>query len=621
MKSLSSAKVVGEAQGTSDQIHEFQEDALTLFVAVSTATQGITTPVDLLLTIRSIAKSLWDDFLKRKADQEGLYNSLKSSVTDANKHFSSTQVALDIGAVLVAPDAVYYVLTGGLDVFLVRENPIKLTRNEAGIRGGSGALKEGDVFALLTRSLSPVLLEQDFRRNFDDIADSLRAHVASLQSSGVAILLHVPREGEETVEPASIFDEPLDPVQQPKLRFEPPTDETIAPPPTPMSRLAFLRIKRPRLFVPKSENELNVRVRSQKASIAGGVLILILFVSIVLGIRQNNVKTSETAFAEKIAAVQTILDEAQKSGSLNRLRTRELLTEAQAEIETFSEKEKESEQYKSLSTEIKNSFSTLTGLYQASPENFLDLTLQSSDFSGKALTTADGVIYVLDSTRNRVVSVEISSKRTQTVGNSDGLSEIKNIIAYSDRLFAVTNDGLYELTARSSKVLSSDWKENNLFSLFASNLYVLSQGDNMIYRYSGQAEGFGERSTWIAPNVEVHIDTAASWSIDGTIWVLSKEGRLTRFTQGLPQIVSISGVTSDLSDATRFVTSEELSNIYVLDPKNKRVVVLDKKAAFVAEYVSNEIEDTKDIVVSEEEGKIILLVGSKLLSIPLAVTE
>ncbi len=616
MKSLSSAKVVGEAQGTSDQIHEFQEDDLTLFVAVSTATQGITTPVDLLLTIRSIAKSLWDDFLKRKADQEGLYNSLKSSVTDANKHFSSTQVALDIGAVLVAPGAVYYVLTSGLEVFLIRDTPIKLTTSGVGIRGGSGTLKPGDVFSLLTRSLSPVLMEQDFRRDFEDIADSLRAHVASLQSSGIAILLHSPEEEEKDQE--FIAEETLEVVPQPRLRFEPPApEESVVPPPTPISRLAFLRLSRPRLFASKSENELNVRVRSQKASIAGGVLVLFLFISIALGIRQNNLKSTENAFAEKVTAVRTILDEAQKSGSLNRARTRELLTEAQGEIETFTEKEKESQEYKELSTEIKTDFSTLTGLYQASPENFLDLTLQSSDFNGKVLTTADNIIYVLDGTRNRVVSVEISSKRTQTVGNSEGLSEIKNIIAYSDRLFAVTSDGLYELTSRSAKVLSADWKENNLFSLFASNLYVLSQGDNMIYRYSGQADGFGERSTWIAPNVEVHIDTAASWSIDGTIWVLSKEGRLTRFTQGLPQIVSISGVTADLTGATKFVTNEELANIYVLDTKNKRIVVLDKKAAFVAEYVANEIADTQDIVVSEEEGKIILLTGSKLLSIPL----
>ena len=55
--------------------------------------------------------------------------------------------------------------------------------------------------------------------------------------------------------------------------------------------------------------------------------------------------------------------------------------------------------------------------------------------------------------------------------------------------------------------------------------------------------------------------------------------------------------------------------LYFLDKLGKRVVVTDKKGAYVAQYVDNQISGATNLIVSEAQKKIILLIGDKLMSI------
>ena len=54
-----------------------------------------------------------------------------------------------------------------------------------------------------------------------------------------------------------------------------------------------------------------------------------------------------------------------------------------------------------------------------------------------------------------------------------------------------------------------------------------------------------------------------------------------------------------------------------MDKTQKRVVVFDKEANFASQYYSDAISEAKDFMVTEEEGKIILLTGDKLYSLDL----
>ena len=46
-------------------------------------------------------------------------------------------------------------------------------------------------------------------------------------------------------------------------------------------------------------------------------------------------------------------------------------------------------------------------------------------------------------------------------------------------------------------------------------------------------------------------------------------------------------------------------------------MVLDKNGAYKAQYISSDIKGAINLIVSEKEGKIILLTGEKLLALDL----
>ena len=79
----------------------------------------------------------------------------------------------------------------------------------------------------------------------------------------------------------------------------------------------------------------------------------------------------------------------------------------------------------------------------------------------------------------------------------------------------------------------------------------------------------------------------------------------------------MTGLETPISMAVDLYTNEDAQYLYVLDPQNSRIVVLDKKGQFKAEYLSEKIKEAKKIVVSEEEGKAIFITGPRLYSIEL----
>ena len=107
-------------------------------------------------------------------------------------------------------------------------------------------------------------------------------------------------------------------------------------------------------------------------------------------------------------------------------------------------------------------------------------------------------------------------------------------------------DGVYEV------------EENSLFYIYAGNIYIIDKSNNQIFRHSGSGKSFGEKTEWLAPSVEVDFSKVKDLTIDGSIWLLSSSGKVSKFTLGNPQQVSLSGIIEPLTDPTAIYTNEKL---------------------------------------------------------------
>ena len=178
----------------------------------------------------------------------------------------------------------------------------------------------------------------------------------------------------------------------------------------------------------------------------------------------------------------------------------------------------------------------------------------------------------------------------------------------------------YKQKSELSQLVSSAFSFTLTALFFISNI-SLNKNSNQIERYSGNGGTFGDKTDWLAPGIEADFSKVIDMVIDGSIWLLSSSGKVTKFTNGNPNQISLNGITTELVNPTAIYTNEDLKYTYILDNNEGRVIVLEKNGEFKLQYKSDEIKNAKDLVVTEEEnlpaqaGKIILLTGPKLMYI------
>ena len=126
---------------------------------------------------------------------------------------------------------------------------------------------------------------------------------------------------------------------------------------------------------------------------------------------------------------------------------------------------------------------------------------------------------------------------------------------------------------------------------------------------------FGDPTEWITQRT-TDLSKAVSLTIDGTIFVLSKDGEITRFASGSEVGWNPGVVDPPMTVASKIWTDSNSDYVYVLEPDTKRIEVFSKESGeFLVQYRSDAFTDLTDFIVDEDGYSIYLLAGSKLYSI------
>lgn len=358
------------------------------------------------------------------------------------------------------------------------------------------------------------------------------------------------------------------------------------------------------------------------------VLLFMLASSVFFGWRRRVEQEKEQRFSEVWDLVEHKFSEAVSLVELNPIRARALLFESRTALkEAISESESllSDEQLNRLRErldEIESKYEEVSGQHSIQEADvFLDLSLVRDSTVGEYLGLHGDTLVVLDRSDGVLLRVDLVSKSSESVGGGHLLSGAKLAGVYSGRGFVVSDSGVVEVSLSgktSAVVIGSDpeWGEIVDIDVFGGNLYLLDRGTHEIFRYQGVEGGFGTRQRWLGEGILPDLSGALSMAIDGEIWVL-KSTEILRFSRGSPVGFRIVGLETALSDPIALYTDEDSERLYVLDRGNKRVVVLDKNGEYTEQYQWEGIESVSSMVVSESQGKIILLSGSLVYEIGL----
>jgi len=204
------------------------------------------------------------------------------------------------------------------------------------------------------------------------------------------------------------------------------------------------------------------------------------------------------------------------------------------------------------------------------------------------------------------------------------LAETKNTGLYftedDTHIYALTSDQVYSLNTDGSnkKTLfknNNDWQKANGLATYFGNLYVLDSKQDQILKFVQTDSGFSKTNYFssTAPN----LSKAVSMAIDSSVYILSTDGTVAKFTKGAADNFSLSGIDKPLLSPTGIFTNPSANNIYILDNGNSRIVVFDKSGNYKNQYQAGIIKSAKDFAVLESSKKIYVLSGGKVYEIDL----
>ena len=148
----------------------------------------------------------------------------------------------------------------------------------------------------------------------------------------------------------------------------------------------------------------------------------------------------------------------------------------------------------------------------------------------------------------------------------------------------------------------------------------MDKNNSRIIKYVSTESGFSATKDYLASDIKPNFSQAASMVIDGSIWILFSDGKISRYTSGKPDFFNLTGLDVNFISPTVLYTDEDCKNLYILDSGNKRIVVIDKDkklGEYVSQYVWEGLGAASDFVVDEGNRKIYVLSGGKVFSIDL----
>jgi len=612
---VTSAKVTGTpGESGWTQVHDFTpedkkkiEKRGRLFAVIST--KGTKEGLGGVESGREILARLHEEYFGNL--EKSAFNGLTEAVEKVlNEYKSEGGSGVEIAAAAFVGGVLYSVCGNKARAYLFRNASLVkiLVSKPNEVVSASGYPKKGDAFLLGTKALFECLPNGIIKASLatgslERSAEAFTAKIHSEKGTGNLGLVLISFNEEVAISSVPQKKEVVSTDTKPKQgiidKLRKSTvgaiDKTLAALPT------------KRIYVKKGMDDLESTKNKKTFFTVGAILLILLLVSIGFGIKQSKDKQKKAQYEERLTQATHLFEESQSLVSLNSSRSRELFGEARQIIDEMIEEGIEDEEVNNLKKQLEEKEGELLGEYRQDPELYVDLSLFRDGFAGDMMVGTSDRLYVFDANSKKIISVGYENKNTKLTAGPDQLDNAKKIAAYSNRVYTLESDGIYIVGDDRERVIDESFNTDDILYAYAGNLYLIKKSDSDIVRYPGITDGFAEGKSWFAPGIEINLSGVVGVSIDGSIWIVTESGKVEKLTQGSPDSLTSLNVHPKPTEDLLIYASEDNQDVYLLDPTNSRIAVMDKKGEYKASYVSDKLKEAKGLVATEDNKKIIFL--------------
>jgi len=461
------------------------------------------------------------------------------------------------------------------------------------LKFASGYLQDNDIIVLQTKQFSDVISAGTLSEFMDDlppseIAENLAPLVHEKEEAGAAaIIAHYKTPLAEEV--AESLQEPEPEIEQKSVEDEQNSSESPFYSPTVRKPFnLFDKVKPLTSLFSKFDRPQNLGLsHARKIILTIVIIILVVFVgSVFFAINKQQSEKTQVAFQAIYPQALKQYNDGEGLVELNQNLARDSFQQAQQ-----------------LLNSGKNN------LPKNSPQEKQVLTLL--DKVNAALGATSGVTNVQAKEVPDSISQYLSAETANT-----GLYFTED----ASHIYGLTQTAVYTLnldgTNKKSIITNSgDWKQAGGLSTYNGNVYVLDKGQNQILKYVNADSGFVKANYF--SSISPDLSKAVSMAIDSSVYVLTTDGNISKFTKGAADTFTIAGLDTPLNNPTQITTNLNDDNVYVLDNGNSRIVVFDKSGNYKNQYQAAIMKNAKDFEVLEKDKKVYVLSASKTYEVDL----
>jgi len=205
-----------------------------------------------------------------------------------------------------------------------------------------------------------------------------------------------------------------------------------------------------------------------------------------------------------------------------------------------------------------------------------------------------------------MVELEIATEFT----DESDMDKKKELAKLANTNIAFSNSTIYILK-------NNKWREknfessSNIFSSYFSNLYFLDNCDVFKYSHLG-GTNWGNGKKWL--NDKTDCSNPKSIAVDGSVYILNSDNSISIYHSGLHEKTIRLNIFPEVKSITEIRTKVNVPYIYLLEPTNNRVIVIDKEGNIVRQFQNENFNNLKDIDISPT-GKTIYLLSNSVIYI------
>lgn len=386
--------------------------------------------------------------------------------------------------------------------------------------------------------------------------------------------------------------------------------------------LKLPKIKLPRVIVDFSDRKIKPLFLNKKIGLLLGLTIVLIFGFSWTKLEQER---SMELYGKDLEIIQEKLDLINSLLVLEQTtpqaiqKANSLLKENWEEINQLSKKitglpKDFANQVLSLKDEISKKLSDLNKLEKIENPQLVH-QFERKTFIPHNILEAGGILYFFSPyTEGGLKLTEDGQTSTIEIDKKISLAtKLDNSIVFfskSKDIIVLKNNNLNPFSLETPYV---DFNFDGLDS-YRDNLYLLDKKTGQIIKYPYEGNfNWGSPQLWLDPKTPKAIG-ANSLAVDGSVWILNQNLIYEYHGGNLQREINLE-IFPTKKEFSKIFTSPTLPYLYILEPAQKRVIVIDELENIINQFQSEKFDNLLDFAISEDGKTIYLLNALKVYKI------